>query len=73
MSINNEYYEDSKELHSGAFFCMAKKMYISLSYSQSRAFFYWAMQYGSNIEVLEHESMRERIKQTSLDVYKKYN
>ena len=36
------------------------------------AFFYWAMQYGSNIEVLEPESMRERIKQASLDVYKKY-
>ena len=36
------------------------------------AFFYWAMQYGNNVEVLEPESMRERIKKTSLAVYKKY-
>ena len=36
------------------------------------AFFYWAMQYGSNVEVLEPESMRERIKQASLDIFKKY-
>lgn len=44
---------------------------VILKCNQS-AFFYWAMQYGSNIEVLEPESMRERIKQASLDVYKKY-
>ena len=36
------------------------------------ALFYWAMQYGNNVEVLEPESMRERIKKTSLAVYKKY-
>jgi len=36
------------------------------------AIFYWAMQYGNNVEVLEPESMRERIKKTSLAVYKKY-
>ena len=36
------------------------------------AFFYWAMQYGQNIEVLEPESMRERIRQASLEIYKKY-
>ena len=36
------------------------------------AFFYWAMQYGQSIEVLEPQSMRERIKQASLDVYKMY-
>ncbi len=39
----------------------------------TNAFFYWAMQYGSSIEVLEPESMRERIRQASLEVYKKYN
>lgn len=36
------------------------------------AFFYWAMQYGRNIEVLEPESMRTRIKEASLEIYKKY-
>ena len=36
------------------------------------AFFYWAMQYGQNIEVLEPESMRDRIKQAAQDIYKKY-
>ena len=36
------------------------------------AFFYWAMQYGNNIEVLEPKSIRERIKQASLDIYKMY-
>ena len=44
---------------------------VSLKCNPS-AFFYWSMQYGSGIEVLEPESMRERIKQTSLDMYKKY-
>lgn len=44
---------------------------VSLKCNPS-AFFYWAMQYGSNIEVLEPESMREQIKQAALDVYKKY-
>ena len=44
---------------------------VSLKCNPS-AFFYWAMQYGSNIEVLEPESMRERIKKASLEVYKKY-
>lgn len=36
------------------------------------AFFYWAMQYGQHVEVLEPESMRARIKQASLEIYKKY-
>lgn len=36
------------------------------------AFFYWALQFGQNIEVLEPESMRKRIMQASLDVYLKY-
>lgn len=36
------------------------------------AFFYWAMQYGQNIEVLEPKSMRDRIKQASQEIYKKY-
>ena len=36
------------------------------------AFFYWAMQYGRNIEVLEPESMRMRIKEASLEIYRKY-
>ena len=36
------------------------------------AFFYWAMQYGRNIEVLEPESMRIRIKDASLEIYRKY-
>ena len=36
------------------------------------AFFYWAMQYGHNIEVLEPESMRMRIRESSLDIYRKY-
>lgn len=36
------------------------------------AFFYWVMQYGQKIEVLEPESMRVRIKQASLEVYNKY-
>ena len=37
------------------------------------AFFYWALQYGQNIEVLEPESMRDRIKQASLEIYRKYS
>ena len=36
------------------------------------AFFYWAMQYGQNIEVLEPQSMRERIRKASLEIYRKY-
>lgn len=36
------------------------------------AFFYWAMQYGQNIEVLEPESMRERIRKASKEIYRKY-
>ena len=36
------------------------------------AFFYWSMQYGRNIEVLEPESMRSRIKEASLEIYRKY-
>ena len=36
------------------------------------AFFYWVMQYGKYTEVLEPQSMRERIKQASYEVYKKY-
>ena len=36
------------------------------------ACFYWVMQYGQNAEVLEPESMRERIKEASLAVYMRY-
>ncbi len=36
------------------------------------AFFYWAMQYGGHVEVLEPASMRERIKKASYEIYKKY-
>lgn len=36
------------------------------------AFFYWVMQYGQHIEVLEPESMRARIKEASLEIYKKH-
>ena len=36
------------------------------------AFFYWAMQYAQYIEVLEPESMRERIKKASMEIYRKY-
>lgn len=36
------------------------------------AFFYWAMQYGEKVEVLESESMRERIKKAAYKIYKKY-
>ncbi|SCY21528.1 Predicted DNA-binding transcriptional regulator YafY, contains an HTH and WYL domains [Pseudobutyrivibrio sp. AR14] len=35
-------------------------------------FFYWAMQYGLNIEVLEPESMRERIQSACREIEKKY-
>ena len=41
-------------------------------YKDQSAFFYWTIQYGSNIEVLEPESMRERIKKAALDIYKMY-
>ncbi|ETP71352.1 hypothetical protein UYO_2682 [Lachnospiraceae bacterium JC7] len=46
-------------------------IYVDLK-CNPEAFFYWAMQFGQNIEVLEPESMRSRIKQASLSVYKKY-
>ena len=36
------------------------------------AFFFWVMQFGSNTEVLEPESMRERIKQAYLNLYNRY-
>ncbi len=35
-------------------------------------FFYWAMQYGLNIEVLAPESMKERIKSACREIEKKY-
>ena len=40
--------------------------------SNPDAFFYWVMQYGQHVEVLEPESMRARIKQASLEIYNKY-
>ncbi|WP_035769945.1 helix-turn-helix transcriptional regulator [Butyrivibrio sp. NC2002] len=36
------------------------------------AFFYWVMQYGQYVEVLEPESMRKRIKEASYTAYKMY-
>ncbi len=36
------------------------------------AFFYWVMQYGQHAEVLEPESTRMRIKEASLEIYRKY-
>ncbi|SFQ26782.1 Predicted DNA-binding transcriptional regulator YafY, contains an HTH and WYL domains [Lachnospiraceae bacterium XBB1006] len=44
---------------------------VSLSCNPN-AFFFWAMQYGQNIEVMAPESMRERVKMAALDIYKKY-
>ena len=35
-------------------------------------FFYWAMQYGLNIEVLEPDSMRKRIQSACREIEKKY-
>ncbi len=37
------------------------------------AFFYWVMQNGQIIEVLEPESMRERVKNASYEIYRKYD
>lgn len=39
----------------------------------NEAFFYWAMQYGLHIEVLEPESMRNRIKEAIEKINTKYN
>ncbi|SKB93261.1 Predicted DNA-binding transcriptional regulator YafY, contains an HTH and WYL domains [Lachnospiraceae bacterium] len=38
----------------------------------TEAFFYWSLQYGQHIEVLGPESMRERIRQASMEICKKY-
>ena len=37
-----------------------------------QAMFYWSMQYGEHIEVLEPESLRERIKTAINEISKKY-
>ena len=37
------------------------------------AIFYWAMQYGEHIEVLEPQSLRERISKTVKQISKKYS
>ena len=36
------------------------------------AFFYWALQYGQHLEVLEPADMRERVKKAAFEIYKKY-
>lgn len=36
------------------------------------ALFYWAMQYGQYVEILEPESVRERLRRAALGVYRKY-
>ncbi len=46
-------------------------MIVSLN-SNPDAFFYWAMQYGLNIEVLEPENMRKRIVAACQEIEKKY-
>ncbi len=46
-------------------------MIVSLK-SNPDAFFYWALQYGLNVEVLEPESMRERILKACREIEAKY-
>ncbi len=46
-------------------------MIVSLM-SNPEAFFYWAMQYGLNIEVLEPEDIRERIVKACQEIGAKY-
>ncbi len=41
--------------------------------SNPDAFFFWAMQYGLNVEVLEPENMRERIVDACKEITKKYS
>jgi predicted DNA-binding transcriptional regulator YafY len=36
------------------------------------AMFYWALQYGPYVEILEPESLRERLKSAAQEMYKKY-
>lgn len=46
-------------------------IYVDLK-CNTEAFFYWAMQFGTNIEVLEPQGMRDRIKKASLEIFEKY-
>jgi predicted DNA-binding transcriptional regulator YafY len=41
-------------------------------YCNEDAMFYWALQYGSYVEILEPESLRERLKSAAQEMYKKY-
>ncbi len=40
--------------------------------SNPDAFFFWALQYGQNVEVLEPAELRERIRRTAYEMYKKH-
>jgi predicted DNA-binding transcriptional regulator YafY len=41
-------------------------------YCNEDAMFYWALQYGPYVEILEPESLRERLKSAAQEMYKKY-
>jgi predicted DNA-binding transcriptional regulator YafY len=41
-------------------------------YCNEEAMFYWALQYGPYVEILEPKSLRERLKSASHEMYKKY-
>jgi predicted DNA-binding transcriptional regulator YafY len=41
-------------------------------YCNEEAMFYWALQYGPYVEILEPKSLRERLKSATQEMYKKY-